>query len=234
MLFNQMRDAVESIMCEIQSHPFNTGLADGTLAQNKFIFYLEQDGLYLAEYFRALAFIGARLHNHEHARKFMQFALEALNAEKDLHSNYLRKCSSHRVEMAPSCFMYTNYLLRMANIASIEEAVASVLPCFWVYREVSKKMIQTSLNSNPYQAWIMLYSGEAFDHSVKAAIKILNQLGENSSMEIQKKMIAAFVKATQLEWMFWDAAWNLEKWKISCEKSESKVYDNHFKLEDIL
>ncbi len=217
MLFNQMCHAVHDMMDAIHHHPFNRELAHGTLPKNKFVFYLEQDALYLAEYFRVLALIGARLTHHDQGRQFVQFALDALNAEKALHRDYLKHYESTPSEMAPTCFMYTNYLLRTASFSSIEEAVASALPCFWVYREVGKKMLtHAKLESHPYQAWISLYASEEFDRSVISAIRIVNHLGEKSSNETRKKMINAFIKATQLEWMFWDAAYCLEKWKVNC------------------
>jgi len=229
MLFNQMCDAVDSIMHAIHHHPFNVELTAGTLPKNKFIFYLEQDALYLAAYFRVLALTGARLADHAQAEQYVQFALGALNAEKALHRDYLQQYKTHlsaRSEMGPSCFMYTNYLLSTASFSSVEEAVASSLPCFWVYREVGKKMLaEALLASHPYKAWITLYSSEEFDLSVEAAIKIVNYLGAKNSTEMRAKMIAAFVKATQLEWMFWDAAYHLEKWKISCdEDSHASVF----------
>lgn len=221
MLVDQMCNAVKPIMEAIHQHPFNRELAQGILPEDKFIYYLEQDSLYLAEYFRVLALIGSRLSHHEHAKQYLHFALDALSAENALHANYLQQYKSRRAKhsaMNPTCFMYTHYLLSSASFSSIEEAVASSLPCFWVYREVSKRMLATAqLETNPYQAWITLYSGEEMDRSVTAAINIMNHLSENHSAAMQQKMIAAFIKATQLEWMFWDAAYRQEKWQIGCD-----------------
>lgn len=219
MLFNRMRAAVDSILHAIHHHPFNLELAEGILPKNKFIFYLEQDALYLREYSRALALTGARLPEYAHAEQYMQFALSSLQAEKALQDDYLnqyKKYHSQKTEMNSTCFMYTHFLLSTASVASIEEASASLLPCFWVYREVGKKMLaEARLDNNPYRPWIMLYSGEEFDFSVETAIQIVNQLSEKTSSAMREKMLAAFMKATQLEWMFWDAAYHLETWPLT-------------------
>jgi len=218
MLFDKMREEVGSMMEAIHRHPFNQELAAGTLPEEKFIFYLEQDALYLTDFSRALALTGARLSHEGHAEQFMQFAQEALQAERELHRDYLNQYKMHRskqLTMNPACFMYANYLLSTASLASVEEAAASVLPCFWVYREVSKKMLShAQFENNLYAAWIKLYASESFDVSVDAAIGILNQLGEHASVLTKEKMKTAFVKATQLEWMFWDSVYHLKNWRI--------------------
>lgn len=212
-----MRTCVSPIMDKIFDQPFNRELSNGILPKEKFIHYLQQDALYLADYSRALSLTAARLTCNEQAYHFMQFALGAIRAEQDLHLNYLKKYQSPSLlsaEQNKACFMYTNYLLRMAGTASVEEAVASLLPCFWVYREVGKKILNDKCSNNPYENWIELYSGEEFDSSVKLAIDVTNALSNVASEEIKRKMILAFVRSTQLEWHFWESAYSQEKWLV--------------------
>jgi thiaminase/transcriptional activator TenA len=116
---------------------------------------------------------------------------------------------------SPACFMYTNYLLKTVALASVEEAVASLLPCFWVYQEVGKNIAATQQPNNPYQDWIELYAGEQFSISVNKAIHIANDLGNNASNHIKEKMIAAFIRSTELEWLFWDHAYHQKEWIIN-------------------
>lgn len=217
MIFNKMRAAVAAIVTQIHQHPFNQELAQGTLAKEKFIFYLIQDACYLAEFSRALAQVAARLSNHHHAQQFMQFSLDASKAERDLHLNYLKE-NKALVDLStvqsPACFMYSNYLLKMASLDAIEEAVASLLPCFWVYREVAKNILVQQCLNNPYQAWIALYASDAFDESVNAAVNITNELANTATVVTQEKMITAFVRSTQLEWLFWDSAYHQQQWLI--------------------
>jgi thiaminase/transcriptional activator TenA len=215
VIFEKMCASVNSLMTKIFDQPFNQELSKGILPKEKFIHYLQQDALYLADYSRALALTASRLTCNEQAHQFMQFALGAIRAEQDLHLGYLKKYQSPlmlSMEQNPACFMYTNYLLRMASTASVEEAVASLLPCFWVYREVGKKILNDKSLNNPYENWIELYSGEQFDSSVKLAIDITNALSDVASNEIKRKMISAFVRSTQLEWHFWESAYSQEKW----------------------
>ena len=115
--------------------------------------------------------------------------------------------------------MYTNYILKMASLASVEEAVACLLPCFWVYRDVGQKIASTTTKNNPYQDWITLYASEPFNQSVEAIIRITNELGSTASKTIQDKMCTAFVQSTQLEWLFWDGAYHQKSW---CHHEKNK------------
>jgi thiaminase/transcriptional activator TenA len=217
MFFEKMCASVEAIMSKIFNQSFNQELAQGVLPQEKFIHYLQQDALYLADFAKALSLTAARLNCNEQAYQFMQLALGTIRAEQSLHLHYLNEnqasLTSH-VEQSPACFMYTNFLLRMASTASVEEAVASLLPCFWVYREVGKIISQSKRSNNPYKSWIELYSGEQFDSSVKLVIAVTNELGQTASDSTKRKMISAFVRSTQLEWLFWDSAYGQETWSI--------------------
>lgn len=214
-----MSHAVTSMMSEIHATPFNHELASGDLPKEKFQFYLQQDALYLADYARALAITGARLASNHHAQQFIQFSLGAINAERELHAEYLQDSSLENIsdlEQSPFCFIYTNYLLKMASLAPVEEAVASLLPCFWVYKEVGKHIAAKAIAyPHPYQDWIALYSGTEFCLSVDSAITITNELGCNSSETVKKNMLTAFKRSTQLEWNFWVGAYAQEKWHTS-------------------
>jgi thiaminase/transcriptional activator TenA len=216
MIFHQMQKSVSVLLDQIHHHPFNHELSLGTLALSKFLFYLRQDALYLTEYARALAITAARLPNPTQSKEFLRFALGAIEAETQLHLDFLNKHAIFDVaesHQSPACFMYTNYLLKMASNASVEEAVACVLPCLWVYSEVGKKMLGLAkINNNPYAIWIELYASSSFEDSVNLAIDITNELGALASPAIEKNMLSAFQRATQLEWLFWDGAYKLETW----------------------
>jgi thiaminase/transcriptional activator TenA len=223
MIFEEMCSSVRQMMDDIHSHPFNVELGQGTLSQEKFIYYLIQDALYLSDFAKALALTASRLSDPHHVQQYVKFSLEAIQAERHCHLNYISKNNLSKLvaaEQSPACFMYTHYLLKTAALGSAEEAVASLLPCFWVYREVGKKISEKCEQHNPYIEWISLYSGEQFNHSVNAAIDITNQIGDQASLSTRKKMILAFVRSTQLEWLFWDSAYCQEKWEIVGKKMQ--------------
>jgi len=191
-------------------------LITGVLSREKFLFYIRQDALYLAGFGKALAGIAARLDNADYNRAFLAFAGECMAAERALHESYLgRETLQERIEPSPTCLLYTSYILRQVWDAPLEVAMAAVLPCFWVYREVGCHIqAAQSRNGNPYQAWIDTYGGDEFAAAVQKAIAICDEVAASCTEDRRRAMTEAYVLCTKMEWMFWDSAWKLESWPI--------------------
>ena len=68
--------------------------------------------------------------------------------------------------------------------------------------------------SNAYQAWIDTYAGEEFHIAMRAIIETTNEAADTASATMRDRMHAAYTRATQLEWSFWDSAYRLETWPI--------------------
>jgi thiaminase/transcriptional activator TenA len=49
---------------------------------------------------------------------------------------------------------------------------------------------------------------------VRKVIAISDEVARAASPTVRDGMMRAFVRASQLEWMFWDSAWRLERWPL--------------------
>jgi thiaminase/transcriptional activator TenA len=199
--------------------PFNRELADGTLSQDRFQFYMIQDALYLAEYARALSAASARAPDMEEMRFFAKSAETVVVVERALHGGFFEKfgvdpADAANAEPSPSCFTYTNFLLATALRGGYAELVAAVLPCFWIYWEVGKHIAGIAAPNNTYQAWIDTYAGDEFGDAVKTAISITDRAAETASKTETDAMMQAYKRCAQLEWMFWDSAYRRETWPV--------------------
>lgn len=201
---------------QILTQPFITQLMDGTLAQEKFSFYICQDALYLAEYGKVLAGIAAKLQNSQHMDSFLHFARDTIAVENALHASFLLPENKDLLRKpSPACLLYTSYLHKQLSCASIAVAAAAVLPCFWVYKDVGDYIVRhQKRQNNPYQAWIDTYGGEEYAAAVISAIDICDTLAAQSTPIEQEAMSQAYMKGVKLEWMFWDSAWRLEQWPV--------------------
>jgi len=205
---------VEPVYGRIIRHPFVCALADGTLPREKFEYYLRQDSLYLGEYFRVLAHTASRLGDAAYAADFIAFAADGVAVEKALHESFLGGVRPQPSEMSPACMLYTSVLLARA-LDPVEVEAASVLPCFWVYQRVGADILRRQNGSaNPYMPWIETYADESFARSTRRAIEICDGLAEAASPRARAMMTEIFERCARMEWLFWDSAWNLEKWKI--------------------
>ncbi|MBO9613995.1 MAG: TenA family protein [Dyadobacter sp.] len=204
-----------SIFEKIRQHPFNQELKEGTLPLEKFKFYIYQDSLYLADFARALAVAGTRGGNSHELLDFLQFAQNAILVERALHLGYFKEyVIDYQSGKAPGCFAYTNYLMATSAFEPYEVAVAALLPCFWIYKQIGDYIYANQASPNPYQNWINAYAGEDFAHSVQKALDICDRLAEHASEPTRKKMIEAYVTASRLEYVFWDSAYRLESWEV--------------------
>jgi thiaminase/transcriptional activator TenA len=200
----------------ILAHPFLTELENGSLSRDRFAFYMKQDSLYLQDFSRALAITGARSTDLQAMQSYYGFAHEAAVVESALHEGYFKEFGvTLDVERAPACFAYGSYLLATAATGSYAEAVASLLPCFWIYRDVGNEIwrrAEGSLGTNPYARWIETYAGDEFNAVVERAIAITDDVAQAGTPADRTRMRAAFEKSSRLEWMFWDSAYRLESW----------------------
>jgi thiaminase/transcriptional activator TenA len=199
--------------------PFNRELAAGTLSRERFTFYMLQDAHYLTYFARALAVTAARAPDNDALIQFAGSAREAVVVERALHESFFKQygisaAAAAAAEPCPTCAHYTHYLLATAYNAPYEVSVAALLPCFWIYWEVGKHLLATTEPNNPYQAWIDTYADEAFADGVRKVIAISDQMAEATYPTMRDQMFGAFVRASQLEWMFWDSAYRQEQWPV--------------------
>ncbi len=195
-----------SVINAATSHPFNQEMARGTLAHNRFSYYIEQDSLWLHDFGRCNSIIAAKIKS-EYAPIFLQHANNCFAAGKGIFAKNPGVIKTGLI--APTTISFTSYLVSICATEPVELAVAALLPCFWAYREVGLSISKNSVNNNTYTNWIKNYSSESFSGSVDVVIKIFDELGENTTNEIREKMLDVFYKSTCLEWHFWNDAYNL-------------------------
>jgi thiaminase/transcriptional activator TenA len=210
---------IEGLHGAILDLPFNRELAAGTLARERFTFYLLQDAHYLTDFARALAVTAARAPEKDALIQLAGSARAAVVVERALHEGFFKDygispAEAAATEPSPTCAHYTDYLLALAHNAPYEVAVAALLPCFWIYWEVGKHLLATARPRNPYQAWIDTYADEAFADGVRRMIGIADQAAQAATPTVRDQMFGAFVRAARLEWMFWDSAYRLERWPV--------------------
>ena len=210
-LFEQIRDSYQAIL----DHPFVHGLLDGTLPPDAFGHYVVQDAHYLRDYARALAIVAAKAADEDSIVRFSTDAAEAITVERSLHSGLLAELgiSAADVQPQPATVAYTSYLLRTAYQGSFAEAVAVVLPCYWIYALVGAELLAREPSPDPrYARWIATYGGEDFQAVVAAVLDTVDRIGPNLSPTERARFVSHVRMTTRYEWMFWDAAWRQECW----------------------
>lgn len=207
----------ETLYERIRTMPFNMALAAGTLEADRFRHYIIQDAHYLTAFARALAIAAAKADDANGIVQFAEAARVAIVVERSLHADYFVRFGVSQEAFAaaglsPACHHYVSFLLATAHAEPYPVVLAAVLPCFWVYAEVGQDIHRRTVAANPYQAWIDTYAGEDFAAAVTAVIETTDRAAGRAAPDTLEAMHAAFTRAMQLEWMFWDSAWRLERW----------------------
>lgn len=204
--------AARPVYERIKENPFVNALADGSLSQEKFLYYLAQDARYLETYSRVLAHIASRLSDRSEIDAFLKFASDGIAVERALHESFLPSGAAP-VEKSPACLLYTSVLQSQAY-EPVEVEAASVLPCFWIYQRVGNHISALAAADNPYRRWIDTYGDAEFEAATVLAISMCDSMAERVSPAIRQRMTSVFVLCARMEWMFWQSAWKLEKWEI--------------------
>ncbi len=215
----ELWESIEPIYRAILSHPFLRGLADGSLPEEKFRFYVVQDALYLRDFARALAAAASRSPRDEWTEFLSRHARETLVAERALHDSFFREWGLapehvYSAPMAPTNLAYTSYLLRVVYLGSFEEAVASLLPCDWIYFMVGRELEKMGSPNPLYRRWIETYASEEFRAVVEELRGIVEAVSQKAGPELKEAMRNHFTTTSRYEWMFWDMAWRMESWPV--------------------
>jgi thiaminase/transcriptional activator TenA len=207
----------ERVYGEILRHPFLTGLTDGTLSHDSFRYFIIQDSHYLRSYSRALSLVSARALDDDAVNLFAQHASNAIEVERSLHSSLLGRLglTSAHVDAAgpgPTTTAYMSYLTAVCATGTYAEAVAAVLPCYWIYRDVGRELLKASSPDPLYAEWIATYGSEEFDAVVTAVLSVTDDLDVSDSE--RERCHRHFATTTRYEWMFWDAAYQQLGWPV--------------------
>ena len=130
--------ATTDIRGAIDGHPFLRELKAGTLAPATFAGYLAQDAHYLIGYAKALSLCAAQASTPEHIAFWASNARDAIVVERSLHE--VRVGGLPAVEPSPTCRAYLSFLLATAGEGAYPVLAAALLPCFWIYQDVGRRL----------------------------------------------------------------------------------------------
>jgi thiaminase/transcriptional activator TenA len=203
----------------ILRHPFLGGLTDGSLPRERFRFYAVQDALYLREFARGLALAAARSPVDDWIIMFSDHAATALRVERSLHEGFFKEFGLSPADvaatpLAPTNLAYTSYLLAVAYGAPFHEALAALLPCYWIYWEVGKALDRAGSPDRLYSRWIATYASAEFGDVVRGVLTATDAIAARVGADERAAMERHLLTTSRYEWMFWEMGWRQEAWPV--------------------
>lgn len=217
-LFSELRESTEAIHHRTLNHRTVLGIGSGTLPEETFRYYSEQDYQFLRRYVQVLALATASSGDLAAMAKLAELLHSTLAIEIDaLRTLYGRfggvVSTLDSVPRSPTCAAYTDHLLAVAGERNLLLTLAAILPCQWGYGEIGRSLKAAGLPEDErYAAWIEEYAGDEYGAIVDWVIGHFDHLARDTGASIGARAAEVFALSAEYEHQFWDMAWNREKW----------------------
>ena len=209
--------ATEDIWAEYHTHPFVRGIADGTLDEEKFRYYMVQDYLYLIDYAKVFAIGVAKARDPETMRLFASYVHQILDGEMDIHKGYMQRLGipleeAERAPVALDNLSYTSYMLRVAYDEGPAEIAAAILSCALSYEYIAKEIVarDPAAADHPfYGEWVRGYADPGYAASNQVLVDLTERLTRDYSEAQLEHLTEIFIACSRYEGAFWDMAWEM-------------------------
>jgi hydroxymethylpyrimidine kinase/phosphomethylpyrimidine kinase len=194
---------IADLRSRIGSCAFVRGLAAGDLDRGAFLWYLEQDALYLRTYARALAAAATLAPTVAEQSFWAHSAHGALAAELTLHESWLPSLDG--VSASPVTTAYLNHLLAPVALGDYPALVAGLLPCFWLYADLGARLRPLAVAGHPYASWLETYGDPAFAAATQEAVALVDRCAANAPPATRERMWESFRASSAHELAFFEA-----------------------------
>ena len=211
--------SIEDIYGKILKHPFIRGLTDGSLNEESFRFYVIQDALYLRDFARGLALLGAKAPQDQWLMMFAEHARDVIVVERALHESFFKEWQLtdqdvYSTPVAPTNLLYTSYLLKTAYERPFPEVLGCFLPCYWIYWEVGRELEKQGSPRELFRRWIETYSSEQYASVVRQVLGVMDEVARGIKEGDLQLVRNHFRVTSKLEYLFWDMGYQREPWGI--------------------
>ena len=177
----------KSIVEKIKHHNFIQQMMEGTLNEDIFKEYILQDIMYCDIFNSCMKNLGEKLDVEEYKNKLIEFSQSKSSiAMREMYKNKYGLIPN--IPKNKTCGKYTNLILECVNKFSIQEGLASMLACYWVYFDVGNYIHekQKTNDNNIYQNWINNYGNPNYGKKVESYKNICDYYSNLNPDKIDK------------------------------------------------
>ena len=113
--------------------------------------------------------------------------------------------------MSLACLRYTSYLVSTSYDRPLYEAVAAFLPCIWLYWEIAWLLKDSCCGK--YRSWFESNASPEFTKNVQSYLDLIETIAAKLDENSKAKLDTHFLNCCQMEYSFWDAAYNYKRWE---------------------
>lgn len=210
--FDDLKAACQADWRAYIEHDFVRRLGAGTLAEDAFRHYLQQDYLFLLHFARAYALAAYKSRTLDELRQAHEGLKAILDVELGLHIDYCRTWGIDEDDLATlpearATLAYTRYVLDAGSRGDLLDLHVALAPCLVGYGEVANWLESQEFTlrgeANPFEAWIAMYASPDFQAAMRAEIDWLDTRLADVSPSRFQELTTLFRDATRLEIDFW-------------------------------
>ncbi|WP_429970279.1 hypothetical protein ACQW5G_04480 [Fructilactobacillus sp. Tb1] len=202
---------------------FMQAVINGTITDEQEVYYINQDGIYLAGYdnvpgfFDDLTKATRRFLNLDDDPKYTVLTNEANVEEDEVRDQFMEHYQNFADKDNPKCAQVGNitkkYLKFLAENRdqSLLVSLASVQPCAWGYAALAFKL--QDLKSDyiqPWDKWVAFYTDPEFANEGELLFEEIDTAAANSTDAEIQQALEVFEQGMKLENEFWQQCFDVE------------------------
>jgi thiaminase/transcriptional activator TenA len=174
-LSNDLWQANQDLARACLHHPFVQGLADGSLARDRFAYYVGQDAFFLQAFARAYTLAGVKSPDWEGFCTLHALA-DGVLEELKLHAKYALQWGVDimNVEPAAATRRYTDFVLATAWAYDTGVTVTALSPCMRLYAYLGQQLAQQNPPEHQYMDWIHTYGSQDIENLAQQLEQIID------------------------------------------------------------
>lgn len=212
----ELMAAAAPVWEKFMTHPFITGMIDGTLEKEKFAFYLMQDSQYLKDYAKVYATSFIKCDDIHLMRAIYRDMQVIVSDESMTHIRYLKDMGyteddAYAAPTAPENREYLDYMLQVAKEGSVQEGLISIMACTFSYYHIALHARTEAIKNGTYEnnyfaAWMDDYVGEIYKGIYDRTAVMCDEITSSLSDAEKDRLKEIFIRSSEYELGFWDMA----------------------------
>ena len=120
------------------------------------------------------------------------------------------------IPMAPTTYAYTRHMRSVAREGTMGEVAVVALPCAWIYYVIGQHLLRNGEphRTHPYREWVIRYGSPEFAEVACWMRDLVDRCAKNAGRAEKARMEEAFVSSSRYELVFWEMAWQEERWPV--------------------
>jgi thiaminase (transcriptional activator TenA) len=200
---------------DLLNHKFILEIAGDSLPIEKFIFYLQQDHIFLKEFCVFLLNAMQKSIDQKLVTWFESLYRSTIDSEMHMQKELLLSLGISNIDnsdaAAPATLNYSKFLRKVSSANNPEVMISSMAPCPWSYFEIAQKLSKCNNNNNiktnVYHKWIQFYASNESQKQVDELKNILGSMYGQAGKGKRSLMEKYFGAACKHEYEFWEMAY---------------------------